>query len=82
MEIAMKATVVDLRYKMNEVLKALDRNEDVEILYHGKTRGTISATPHRISLKVTEHPFFNMLHGKTSVEEEMEQLRGGRYRDL
>jgi len=79
----MKATVVDLRYKMSEVLKALDRNEDVEILYHGKAKGTIIAMPQQqLSLKVTEHPFFNMLHGKTSVEKEMEQLRGGRYRDL
>ena len=39
----MKATVVDLRYRMKEVLKALDRNEDVKILYHGKTKGVISA---------------------------------------
>lgn len=78
----MKATVVDLRYKMSEVLKALERNEDVEILYHGKTKGTISAAPQLSAMKVTEHPFFNMLHGTTSVEEDMEQLRGGRYRDL
>ena len=28
----MKATVVDLRYKMNDVLKALDRNEKVTVL--------------------------------------------------
>lgn len=35
----MKATVVDLRYKMNDVLKALDRNETVTILYHGKVKG-------------------------------------------
>ena len=78
----MKATVVDLRYRMSDVLKALDRNEDVEILYHGKTKGTIVAKPQPHSKKVTEHPFFNMLHAEMSVEEEMENLRGGRYRDL
>jgi len=78
----MKATVVDLRYKMSDVLKALDRNEDVEILYHGKTKGTIVAKPQPHSQKVAEHPFFNMLHAGKSVEEEMEHLRGGRYRDL
>ena len=78
----MKATVVDLRYKMSDVLKALDRNEDVEILYHGKAKGTIIAKTHQSSEKVSEHPFFNMLHSEKPVEEEMKQLRGGRYRDL
>jgi len=32
-EVTMKATIVDLRYKMNEVLKALDKRETVTILY-------------------------------------------------
>ncbi len=34
----MTASVVELRYKMNDVLKALNRNEDVSILYHGKVK--------------------------------------------
>jgi len=37
----MKASVVDLRYKMNDVLKALDRKEEVTILYRGKVKGKI-----------------------------------------
>lgn len=78
----MKATVVDLRYRMNEVLKALERNEDVSILYHGKTKGVLKAQTHRSETRVCEHPFFNMRHGKDSVDAEMERLRGGRYRDL
>ena len=32
----MKASIVDLRYKTTDILKALDRNESVTILYHGK----------------------------------------------
>jgi len=60
----MKATVVDLRHRMSDVLKALDRNEDVEILYHGKTKGTIVAKLQSYSGKVVEHPFFNMLNVK------------------
>lgn len=40
----MKASIVDLRYKMNDVLKALDRNEQVTILYHGKIKGVIMPT--------------------------------------
>ena len=32
----MKATIVDLRYRMKDVISALKRNEKVYILYHGK----------------------------------------------
>lgn len=77
----MKATVVDLRYKMNEVLKALERNEDVQILYHGKLKGVISPANRQAPSRVSEHPFFGMRDGEsTTVEEEMEKLRGGRHR--
>jgi len=78
----MQATVVDLRYRMNEVLKALDRNEDVEIFYRGKKKGILKAHPQRAERKVTAHPFFNMRSSDQSVETEMDMLRGGRYRDL
>ena len=78
----MKATVVDLRYRMNDILKALDRNEDVDILYRGKKKGVLVAQPERTQRKVTTHPFFNMRGSGKSVNMEMETLRGGRYRDL
>jgi len=78
----MQATVVDLRYRMNDVLKALERNEDVDILYRGKTKGVLMASAKRSGKKVSEHPFFNMQTSQQSVESEMETLRGGRYRDL
>lgn len=78
----MQATVVDLRYHMNAVLKALDRNEDVDILYRGKTKGVLMARAKCSGKKVSEHPFFNMRSSGKSVEAEMETLRGGRYRDL
>jgi hypothetical protein len=36
----MRVTVVDLRYKMTDVLKALERNEKVTVLYlFGMTKG-------------------------------------------
>jgi len=78
----MKATVVDLRYRMNDVLKALDRNEDVDILYRGKKKGVLVPLAKRSGMKVADHPFFNMRSTKKSVESEMQSLRGGRYRDL
>ncbi len=78
----MQATVVDLRYRMNDVLKALDRNEDVDILYRGKRKGVLVAQADRAGKKVATHPFFNMRSAGQSVEARMRQLRGGRYGDL
>lgn len=79
----MKASVVDLRYKMNDVLKALDRNEKITILYHGKVKGIISPVLNKKNKKVSEHRFFGMHEkSKKSVEQEMDDLRGNRYSDI
>ena len=78
----MKATVVDLRYRMNDVLRALERNEEVRILYHGKTKGVLRAETTDTGGRVADHPFFNMRPSSDSVIEQMERLRGGRYRAL
>ncbi len=56
----MKATILDLRYRMNDVLKAIERNEKVSISYHGKQKGVIISGANYSARKVTEHPFFNM----------------------
>ena len=76
----MDATVVDLRYQMKDVLRALDRNESVRILYHGKLKGTIvpnNLKKRRISAK--DHALFGSLPSKTPVESVVNALRGGRY---
>ena len=79
----MKASVVDLRYKMKDVLTALDRREKVTILYHGKVKGTIIPAGAAKNMKVEEHPFFNTAReGKSSVAKRMEELRGSRFHDL
>ena len=56
----MKASILDLRYRMKDVLKALERKEKVSILYHGKLKGVINAGAETICAKVTEHLFFNI----------------------
>ncbi len=80
----MQASIVDLRYKMNDILKALNRNESITILYHGKKKGLIVPTTKKPAQHVTDHPFFGM--HKTSVKESVPQtiknLRKGRYHDL
>ena len=37
----MKATIVDLRYRMREVLRAIERGETVTILYRGKAKAKL-----------------------------------------
>lgn len=82
----MKASIVDLRYRMKEILKALKRNEKVTILYHGKVAGTIvPPQKQKPRMKASEHPFFGISKEKITqkdVDRIMDELRGDRYRDL
>lgn len=76
----MEATIVELRYKMRDVLKALERREKVRILYHGRIRGTIIPAGQGSGKKVKDHPFFGIArHEKEPVAVVMGQLRGPRY---
>ena len=77
----MRASIVDLRYRMKQVLSALNRRERVTILYHGQAKGTIVPTSEPSHRPVCEHPFFgSRRRDGRSVNEIMEALRGGRYR--
>jgi len=76
----MKASIVDLRYKTNDILKALDRNESVTVLYHGKVKGIIKPAREKSELKVKDHPFFGMCNdSEITVLEELENLRKPRH---
>lgn len=76
----MKASVVDLRYKMNEVIKALEKREKVTILYRGKIKGIILPAGEVKAHKVEAHPFFGMAQKeKKSVADHMQALRGSRF---
>lgn len=76
----MEATIVDLRYKMNDVLKALERNEKVSVKYRGKIKGIIFPKQDLKQMAVNEHPFFGMIkNDEETVEQVMKKLRGSRY---
>jgi len=76
----MNASVLDLRYKTSDILNALDHQEQVTILYHGKPKATIIPLETFSSVRVCEHDFFGMYATETeSVENVMERLRGGRH---
>jgi len=75
-----ETTIVDLRYKTKEILKALERNERVKILYHGKVKGIIMSAKTLPLKSVKEHKFFGMSKNREEpVSEVMEDLRGPRY---
>lgn len=83
----MEASIVDLRYKMKDVLQSLDRKENVKIYYHGKLKGIIhpcnTRGKNKNTKKVQDHPFFGMLTNEPEqVDEIMNQLRGDRYHAL
>lgn len=75
----MKVSVVDLRYKTKSILEALDRNETVTILYHGKEKGLITPIGRSQEMAVEDHPFFGMNSEDTEpVSEVMDRIRGAR----
>jgi hypothetical protein len=65
---------------MNEILKAIDRNEEVTILYHGKVKGVIKPKISRGRRRISDYPFFNMYQSKETVDKMMDDLGGDRYR--
>ena len=83
----MNATTLDLRYRTREVLSSLDRGESVVITFRGRPRGVISpyreTTATKDESSIMDHPFIGMWAGyETTVDDEMNRLRGGRYNDL
>ncbi len=76
----MKASIVDLRYKTKDILKALDRNESVTVLYHGKVKGVIKPAREKIVSKIKDHPFFGMTrNSEETVLEELANLKKPRH---
>ena len=85
----MKATVLDLRRRMKDVLNSLKRNEPVTLLRRGKVVGTIhppEAAPAPSSAQRTSaHAAFGLWRDRPDLEDveaAVETLRGGRFRAL
>ena len=83
----MNATTLDLRYRTREVLSSLDRGESVVITFRGKPKGIIAPCRETTATKdgpsISDHPFIGMWAGSgTTVDDEMNRLRGGRCNDF
>jgi hypothetical protein len=73
---AVKTSIVDIRYRIREILDALERNECVTVLHHGKIKGVIHPAGKGVAPQAANHAFFGM-HGDfgESVAEEANRLR-------
>ncbi|MDQ6960617.1 MAG: type II toxin-antitoxin system prevent-host-death family antitoxin [Mariprofundaceae bacterium] len=74
----MKTNAVDLRRNMKDILRAVERNEPVTILYHGKEKAMIRPIEKKPASSVRSHPFFGMDQDDVAVESVMDRLRNGR----
>ena len=83
----MKATTLDLRRRMSEVLKALDRNEPVTLLHRGKRKGVLY--PSRATMEerasVTQCEAFGLWRGRRDLQDvktAARRMRRGRFHAL
>jgi antitoxin (DNA-binding transcriptional repressor) of toxin-antitoxin stability system len=57
----MQATMSDLKYKLKEIVQALERREQITLSDRGEVKGTIIPVEQPRRQKVSEHEFFGML---------------------
>jgi hypothetical protein len=81
----MKASFVDLRKKSAEIIRALDRNEQVTILYRGRPKAIMRPVRNQgkqAVAKAKDHPAFGLWADRQDlkdVAEHVRKLRKGRF---
>ena len=84
----MEASFVDLRKKSSEIIRALNRNEQVTVLYRGKPAAVmrpISGEPGRAAIKAADHTAFGLWADRDDMADpaaHVRNLRKGRFDDL
>ena len=78
----MNASILDLRRRMSDVLRALETNEPVTILHRGKKKGVIYPVAQKTSdVPVAGHPAFGMWKDRCDFQDvgrAVRKLRTGR----
>jgi len=64
---------------MKDIMRAVERNEPVTVLYHGKEKAMIRPIEKAFESSVRSHAFFGMNKDDIAVEIVMDGLRDGRY---
>jgi len=75
----MKTNAVDLRRNMKDIMRAVERNEPVTVLYHGKEKAMIRPIKQASASSVRRHPFFGMDKADGDVKKVIDGLRDSRY---
>ncbi len=81
----MQASFVDLRKKSGEIIRALNRNEAVTVLYRGQPKAImrpINDESEKPPLKAADHPAFGMWADRedlSDVSAHVRNLRKGRH---
>jgi len=79
----MNANILDLRYRMRKVLRALESREQVTVYHRGKMKGILVPAGGTRLAKADKHPLFGIrTRDRRPVKKVMDALRGGRYRAL
>jgi prevent-host-death family protein len=85
----MEASIVDLRYRMKDVLRAIDRGETVTVTYRGKPKArlvpAIPAGGRRTLVNPSDHPFVGMWKDREDMVDPVayiRKLRQPRYAHL
>ena len=74
----MNATIVDLRYNMKHVLRAIDRGETVTVLYRGKERARltpIAPASGSGAPKTKDQPLFGLWKDREDMSDPASYLR-------
>ncbi|HUT58631.1 MAG TPA: type II toxin-antitoxin system Phd/YefM family antitoxin [Phycisphaerae bacterium] len=83
----MKASFVDLRKKSGQILRALERNERVTVLYRGRPKAVmhpVGAEGKGQAVKVREHPAYGLWADRDDLGDVAGHVRGlrkGRFND-
>jgi hypothetical protein len=79
----MQASILDLRYHMRDILKALDRNEPVHVLFRGKAKGVLMPLLNiKKTVRAGKHKAFGMWKNNEklkNVEAYVRNLRATRF---
>ena len=84
----MKASIVDLRYHMKDVLKAVDRGETVTVFYRGIEKAKLVPISKRKTTarnNLTSHPAFGMWKDREDMKDPVKwvrKIREGRKFDI
>ena len=81
----MDASIVDLRYKTKDILKAIDRGETVTVFYRGKKKAKIVPIASGNPKDLTSLPAFGMWKDREDMKDPsayVRNLRKSRFHDL